>query len=47
MAVPGNHEKGQIGTTDMKLNYALLFPNPSYTVGDAAWVGYYSLPAAA
>jgi MYXO-CTERM domain-containing protein len=42
MAVPGNHEKGQIGTTDMKLNYALLFPNPSYTVGDANWLGYYS-----
>ena len=43
MAVPGNHEHGSfLPTTDLTKNYALLFPNPSFTVGASGWVAYYS-----
>jgi MYXO-CTERM domain-containing protein len=42
MAVPGNHEHGQIGTTDITKNYALLFPNPNHALNASGWVGYYS-----
>ena len=42
MAVPGNHEHGQLGTTNIAQNYALLFPNPNHVVGASGWVGYYS-----
>src|SRR5262249_12652298 len=42
----GNHEHGQIGTTDVSSNYALLFPNPRYAPGAAGWVAYYSFTCA-
>jgi hypothetical protein len=43
MAIPGNHEYGLIGTTDITKNYALLFPNPGSALGASGWVGYYSI----
>ena len=46
MAVPGNHEHGQIGTTDITKNYELLFPNPNHPLGASGWVGYYSFTCA-
>jgi MYXO-CTERM domain-containing protein len=42
MAVPGNHEHGQFGTTDPTKNYALMFPNPNHPLNGSGWVGYYS-----
>ena len=44
MAVPGNHEHGTIGQTDLKTNYELLFPNPGQPLGTGAGGGidYYS-----
>jgi MYXO-CTERM domain-containing protein len=46
MAVPGNHEHGQIGLTDVTKNYELLFPNPSYTLNASGRVDYYSFVCA-
>jgi MYXO-CTERM domain-containing protein len=46
MAVPGNHEYGLIGGTDLTKNYALLFPNPAYPLNASGWVGYYSFTCA-
>ena len=46
MAVPGNHEHGQIGTTDVTKNYQLLFPNPGYALNAAGRVDYYSFTCA-
>ena len=48
MAVPGNHEHGQIGLTDITKNYELLFPNPAHPLGMGAGSGvdYYAITCA-
>jgi len=48
MSVPGNHEHGQIGLTDITKNYELLFPNPGHPLGTGAGSGvdYYSITCA-